>query len=101
MRGLVSYILTCVVIMLAWSFITPPTGLRPALGNWSEAPVVIDDAPILPQYVDRTHKSDRLMMPAAIGKRRAPAAVPAVLVGCEPSFSPLSASATIAGRCIA
>lgn len=99
MRGISSYILASVAIALAWAFLTPPGGLKPALGSWSSAPV-ITDGPMMLQRVDRTHKGDRLKMPSNVGSRRTPQIPAAALVGCEPSFSPLSASATVAGRCI-
>ena len=58
------------------------------------------------QSVDRTHKGDRLDKPIArevpatrIGKQPSPPAK--LLVGCEPSSSPLTGSqATIPGRCV-
>ena len=99
MRGISSYILASVAIALAWAFLTPPDGLKPALGSWSSAPV-LTEGPMTLQHVDRTHKGDRLKMPSNVGSRRAPQIPAATLVGCEPSFSPLSASATTAGRCI-
>ncbi len=58
------------------------------------------------QWVDRTHKGDRLDLPVArevpatrIGKQ--PSAPPKLLIGCEPASSPLTGSqATIPGRCV-
>ena len=101
MRGISSYLLASVAIALAWAFLMPPNGLKPALGSWSSAPVTLTNDPMIRQQVDRTHKGDRLKMPSNVGSRRAPQIPAATLVGCEPSFSPLSASATVAGRCIA
>ncbi|MGH6665031.1 MAG: hypothetical protein ACREB2_09025, partial [Pseudolabrys sp.] len=55
------------------------------------------------QFVDRTHKGDRLSLPTDIGARHVPSAPRKVMVGCEPAFSPLlaAARATGEGRCIA
>lgn len=52
------------------------------------------------QGVDRSHKGDRLDMPAVrVGKQPVP---PAKLMnGCEPAASPLSASGDVTGRCAA
>ena len=46
---------------------------------------------------------DRLRLPATIGKQQVPQKPPIVLVGCDPVFSPLSASAyaNFSGRCVA
>jgi hypothetical protein len=53
------------------------------------------------QTVVRSHKGDRLSVPP--GGAKAPAKSPTVLVGCDPVFSTLSASAqaNFSGRCIA
>jgi hypothetical protein len=55
----------------------------------------------VPQWVDRTHKGDRLQVPTTrVGKQ--PAKAPRILIGCEPAASPLAAStASIPGRCTA
>jgi hypothetical protein len=55
------------------------------------------------QFVDRTHKGDRLSSSAAVGKQQTPEKPPAVMIGCDPPFSSLSASARAAypGRCVA
>lgn len=102
MRGLASYILAGVVVVLAWDFVAPPAALSLALGRWPAAdasPAVATQYPI--QDVDRTHKGDRLKLPTTVGKRQTPAPPPSTLVGCEPLFSPLSARAAMTGRCIA
>lgn len=52
------------------------------------------------QWVDRTHKGDRLGLPMTrVGKQPLPAQK--IMDGCEPAASPLSASAQIAARCAA
>jgi hypothetical protein len=56
-----------------------------------------------PQVVDRSHKGDKLQLPTANGRRKTPAAAPAMLTGCDPVFSSLSSSsarANFSGRCI-
>jgi hypothetical protein len=101
MRGLVPYILGGVLVVLALDFIAPPVGLSLAFGTWPTAgasPSVSTPAPL--QQVDRTHKADRLDVTTTIGKRQPPAASPVAVEGCEPSFSPLTAKATVAGRCM-
>jgi hypothetical protein len=54
------------------------------------------------QTIDRTNKRDRLPLPTAADKPQTPRKAPVVMVGCEPVFSPLSASvrANFAGRCV-
>ena len=54
------------------------------------------------QWVDRTHKGDRLALPMArVGKQPLPSPAQKIMDGCEPAASPLSASAQIAARCAA
>ena len=55
------------------------------------------------QWVDRTHKGDRLDMAVTrVGKQPTPPQQTNKLMdGCEPAASPLSASAQVAGRCAA
>lgn len=57
----------------------------------------------LPQYVDRRHKGNRLRVPSALSKQPMPAKPRPMLAGCDPAFSPLSASkqANFPARCIA
>ncbi len=99
MRSLGSYIVAGILVVLAMDFIAPPVGLGLAVGAWP----VADDATAI-QKVNRTHKSDRLSIPTTtVGKQQAPRKSPTMLVGCDPVFSPLSASAhaNFPGRCIA
>lgn len=95
MRGFATYLLAGMAVVLAMDFLAPPVGIRPSLGAW---PAVPADATI--QSVDRTHKGDRLVVPATIiGKQqgadepRKPRKPDRLLAGCDPVFSPLSASA--------
>ncbi len=98
MRGLTSYLLAGILVMLVLDFIAPPAGLGLAVGA---TPAVGYAAPN--QIVDRTHKGDRLVLPTEVGKQQTPIPLPKVMVGCDPAYSPLltSARASTAGRCIA
>jgi hypothetical protein len=99
MRGFVSYIVAGILVVLALDFIAPPVGLGLALGAWPS----VQDALIV-QSVNRTSKTDRLFVPrSTVRKKQLPHKSPAVMVGCDPVFSPLSASAqaNFSGRCIA
>jgi hypothetical protein len=96
-RGFASYLLAGVLVVLVLDFIAPPAGVGVAIGAWPAAP-----APAI-QSVDRTNKGNRMPLPMAVDKHRAPVKSPTLLAGCEPVFSPLSASAraNFAGRCVA
>ncbi len=98
MRGFTSYLVAGFVVVLALDLIAPPVGLGMALVTWPAAKA----APIV-QIVNRTHKGDRLLVPVASDRQKAPPAAPATLVGCEFVFSSLSANARLnfAGRCLA
>jgi len=98
MRGFVSFILAGALVVIALDVTVPPSGIRLAVPAWSASEKNATD-----QVVDRTHKSDRLQVPLANGRRMSPTPTPAILSGCEPVFSPLSASsrANFAGRCLA
>jgi len=96
MRGFSSYLLVGILVVLVLDFIAPPVGL----GLTAGAGFAAQGATL--QTVDRTNKGDRRPLPAAtVGKQLQKA--PPMLAGCEPVFSPLSASAraNFAGRCIA
>jgi hypothetical protein len=98
MRGLVSYLVAGAIVVFALDFIAPPIGFRLPVKAW---PTVQPGATI--QSVDRTNKSDMLVLPAAVAKRPSITKPAKVLVGCDPAFSPLSASAhaNFPGRCVA
>ena len=98
MRAFASYVMAGTFVVLAMDFIAPPVGLGLAVGAWPSV-----DRGQIAQSVIRTHKSDRLSGPSTIGNQQAPKKLPNMLVGCDPVFSPLSASAraNFAGRCIA
>ena len=98
MRGVMSYFLAGIVVLVAMDAVAPPAGLGLAIGAWPSV-----DANVAEQVVDRTHKGDRLQVPMANSGRTSPASAPVMLIGCEPVFSSLSASsrANFAGRCVA
>jgi hypothetical protein len=85
-------------VVVALDFIAPPIGLRLPVKAW---PTVQPGAVI--QSVDRTNKSDMLTLPSSLAKRPTITRPAKVLVGCDPAFSPLSASAhaNFPGRCVA
>lgn len=98
MRGLASYLLAGMLVVLAMDFVAPSAGLGLAV---RAAPVA--ELSATTQIVDRAHKGDRLSLPASAGEQKTPEQPPAVMIGCDPAFSPLSASAraNISGRCVA
>lgn len=97
MRNFVTYFFAGIAAILAMDAVAPPVGLGLAVGVWPSIP----DS-FVGQVVDRTHKGDRLQVPLTTGRRMSPTSTPAVLVGCEPVFSSLSASsrANFSGRCL-
>jgi len=99
MRAFISYILAALVVVIALDAIAPPAGFGLAIG----ARPAVEQENATGQVVDRTHKADRLQVPSANGRRMSPPRAPAVLIGCEPVFSSLSANsrANFAGRCAA
>ena len=101
MRGFMSYLVAGVVVVLAMDLIAPPVGLGMVMVAW---PVAKNVSAV--QFVNRTHKGDRLQVPQApiaSDHQKAPSTAPATLVGCESVFSSLSANARLnfAGRCLA
>jgi hypothetical protein len=98
MRGLSIYLMAGALLVVALDFIAPPVG--PGL-DVATSPAVDRDASL--QFVDRTHKSDRLHAPSVIGRRQVPRKPVRVMIGCEPVFSPLSAAmrTNFPARCIA
>jgi hypothetical protein len=94
MRGiaLYLYLLAGILVVLAMDFVAPPVSLGLTVRAWPAERAVT-------QFIDRTHKSDRLSLPASAGKQHTPERPPAVMIGCEPLFSPLTARANSPGRC--
>lgn len=98
MRGFILYLVAGIFVVAALDIVAPPLGFGLTAGASA-----VSKRDLVPQTVDRTNKSDRLVVPAAAGKEQKPRKSPVVLVGCEPAFSPLSASAraNFVGRCVA
>ena len=100
MRGFAIYLVAGTLVVLALDLIAPPVGLGLALGA---GPAVEHDSIV--QSVNRNHKADRLVVPkTTVVKQQLPRKLPVVImVGCDPVFSPLSASAqaNFSGRCVA
>ncbi len=98
MRGLASYLLAGILVVLAMDMVSPPVGIGLSFGAWP----AVEAAP-LAQVVDRAGKGDRLRTSTTVSKRQELQTPPAVLIGCDPAFSPLSASAqaNFSGRCVA
>lgn len=96
MRGFVSYVLAGIFIGLALNMVAPPVGLGVSFGASPNVDPTV-------QTVDRSHKGDRTPVSTTVGKQLRPQHSPIVLTGCDPAFSPLSASAqaNFAGRCVA
>jgi len=99
MRNMVSYILASALIALLLAVIAPPAGF--GFGFGAAARPSTERQGLAPQTVDRTRKSDRLLVPKASERRLPPPAMP-VLVGCDPVFSALSKDkqANYPGRCL-
>ena len=97
MSSLVSYAVGGALVVLAMDAVVPSVGLGVPVSQWPSLPAADG-----PQIVNRTDKQDRLPMPIA-NRPTAPQLPHHVLVGCEPVFSPLSASARLnrSGRCVA
>jgi hypothetical protein len=94
MRRFLSYLLAGILAVLVTDFIVLPMGFGLAVRARAVA-----ERGATTQYVDRTHKGDRLRVPAASTVPKAPSA----MVACDPPFSPLLASARghAPGRCVA
>src|SRR5262245_3836318 len=98
MRNIVSYILAAALVAFLLEVIAPPAGFGFGAAAWPSGA----RQGLAPQIVDRTHKSDRLLVPKSSGRRLTPPAT-SVLVGCDPVFSSLSKDkqANYPGRCLA
>ena len=98
MRGFLSYTLAAIIVVVALDAVAFLADLGVAI---SARPTIVEENG-LSEVVDRTHKADRLQLPLANGRRVSPPRQPAVMVGCEPVFSTLSASSRVnfAGRCV-
>jgi hypothetical protein len=97
MRGFAAYLLAGILAVLAMDFVALPGSSSVAVRT---TPVAERSATT--QIVDRTHKGDRLNPPTSVGVQQTqepPAA--AVMIGCDPPFSRLSARVNVPGRCVA
>jgi hypothetical protein len=92
MRGIASYLLAGVFVVLALDIVAPPAGF--GFSPVGASPSAINDVPL--QSVDRSNKGDRVPV-TTIGKnliKNQPEQKPQkMLTGCDPAFSPLSAQA--------
>ena len=87
MRGFALYLLAGTLMVVAMNFIAPPLGLGLPVGV---GPTVEQGSSA--QSVNRSHKGDRLNLPQPVDKSQSPRNSPTILVGCDPTFSPLSGS---------
>jgi hypothetical protein len=96
MRGIASYLLAGVFVVLALDIVAPPGGL--GFTPVGASPSAINDVPL--QSVDRSNKGDRVPV-TTIGKNQP--TPQKMLKGCDPAFSPLSAQAraNFARSCVA
>ena len=99
MRGFAAYLLGGILVVLALDFIAPPAG-RGLASAWPAAQNAA------PQSVNRANKADRMPVSASTVDKKIEKQTPRqnpVLAGCDPVFSPLSASAraNFAARCVA
>lgn len=98
MRGFASYLLAGTLVVLAMDLVAPPVGLGLAV---RATPVAEPNATT--QIVDRNHKGDRLSLPTSVDEQQTPEPPPAIMIGCDPPFSRIlaSARANVSGRCVA
>ena len=94
MREFGSYLLAGIMAVLVTDFIVLPMGFGLAVRARSVA-----EPGATMQYVDRTHKGDRLRLPAASTIQKAPS----VMIACDPPFSSLlpPTRGHAPGRCVA
>ena len=97
MRKIASYLLAGTLMVLVTDFIVLPVGFGLAVRARPAS-----EPGTTTQHVDRTLKGDRLNLPTAVGMQPALGSMPAVLIGCDPPYSPLlsTARAQGPGRCI-
>lgn len=106
MRGIASYLLAGVFVVLALDIVAPPAGF--GFSPLGASPSAINNVTL--QSVDRTNKGDRVPV-TTIGKNQpgnelkneAEQKPQKMLTGCDPAFSPLSAQAraNFARSCVA
>ena len=98
MRGIATYLMAGILVVLAMDFVASPVGLG----------LVVRATPVAEpntttQIVDRNHKGDRLSLPTSVGEQQTLEPPPAIMIGCDPPFSRIlaSARANVSGRCVA
>ena len=98
MRGFASYLLASILVVRAMDFVAPP-----AYFGWAVRATPVAESSATTQFVDRTHKGDRLSLPASVGEQQTPEPPSPIMIGCDPPFSRIlaSAHANVSGRCIA
>ena len=119
MRGLSIYFFASLAILLAIDYPAPPAAVGPAMPGQAATPAgfAASAGASAPLYsVNRTLKADRLLSkhpkrdavrslsaPPAREIPIEPARQPTIIVGCDPAFSPLlaSASVNVASQCLA
>jgi hypothetical protein len=89
MRGLVSYLIAGILVVLVLDMVAPLVGL--GFSPVGASPAAYNGDPAL-QSVDRSNKGDRISV-TTVGKRKPEVPRPPAMAGCEPAFSPLAASA--------
>ncbi len=96
MRAFMDYLLIGVLAVLSMALVTV-AGLGLAVG----ARQVPEPGEII-QHVDRTHKGDRLDLPATVGVQRVPKQRIVLPEGCEPAYSTLVSAGqpSMPGRCV-
>lgn len=96
MRG-VALLISGLVVGLAVGLAAPDLNFGFTVGARPVAP-----AGSVVQWVDRTHKGNRLALPTtSVDNQPLPVPAQKIMDGCEPAASPLSASAQTAARCAA
>lgn len=94
MRRVALYLFAAGLLAVAMGVVAPLLGLPVG------ARATSDRGPV--QSVNRARKGDRLILPTAGDKLQRTHQLPTIIVGCEPAFSPLAASAraNFSSRCI-
>ncbi len=95
MPNFAAYVTAGGLLVMTIDFIAPAarTGLPVAARPTIDRKI----AQVITQYVDRTHKGDRLTLPATVAdKRHTPVRHSSkALIGCDPVFSPFSPAARL------
>lgn len=87
MRGFMSYLIAGIFVVLALGMVAPPVAFSPV----GASPASNGGAAL--QLVDRSNKGDRIPVMTISKQRPETPRPPPMMVGCDPAFSPLAASA--------